>query len=68
MDSLFYTQALMDGSSSTDGNHGNAESFINKLRETKTGLSGIAKLEKMRAEEAMKDLKEPFIQAHIFGP
>jgi hypothetical protein len=22
----------------------------------------------MRAEEAMKDLKEPFIQAHIFGP
>nr|XP_034586524.1 uncharacterized protein LOC117849023 [Setaria viridis] len=63
--------ALMDGSSTRDGNHGNgkrpAQSFIDKLREPKRGL-GVANLEKMRAEEAMKDLKDHFSQAHIFGP
>ncbi|CAL4909519.1 unnamed protein product [Urochloa decumbens] len=61
-----------DGSSSRDGNRGNdkrlAQSFIDKLREPKRGV-GIAKLEKMRAEEAMKEkcLKDPSSREHISG-
>jgi hypothetical protein len=63
----------MDGSSSRDGNGKNGkraadQSFTNKVKEPRRGM-GIAKLEKMRAEEEMKEkyFKNPFSQAHISG-